>query len=230
MILRWRCSYAIHWVAGPIKGQRTDVSSQMKIGRSPENEIVLPVNTAGVSGKHCAVAVSDDKFYVMDLGSTYGTVANGSFKLPPNQAVILNVGDRISLGSENVAFEIIRNDYVLAGSGVWQGTTLGTAGQYDRSIDFGENIVQPGNAPLYEDYSQAGDVSQPKAKGKSKWIIPVAILAAVLIIVAVVLGLGVGRKSGDSQKSGTPSSDELQEEAPAEESERATRRRQRAGL
>lgn len=99
-------AYSIRWTAGPLAGQKTVVHGQMTIGRSEDNTIVLPANTAGVSGRHCAITVANGQFYIADLGSTCGTVGNGAHRLPPNQAVILKAGDRICLGSDQVAFEV----------------------------------------------------------------------------------------------------------------------------
>ena len=87
-------------------GPKTVVHGQTTIGRSEDNTIVLPANTAGVSGRHCAITAANGQFYIEDLGSTCGTVGNGVHRLSPNQAVILKAGDRICLGSDQVAFEV----------------------------------------------------------------------------------------------------------------------------
>ena len=85
-----------------------EVSATVEEPAAPqETEEILPEETAGASRKHCVVTVADDRFYIMDVGSTCGTIGNGTQKLPVNQPVILNVGDRISLGENGVSFEII---------------------------------------------------------------------------------------------------------------------------
>lgn len=98
--------FQLRWISGPLAGQQTPVYGQITIGREAENDVVLPASTKGVSRKHCLVAVADGKLYIEDLGSAYGTVGNGLHKLPANQVVLVNPGDRISLGSEEVAFVV----------------------------------------------------------------------------------------------------------------------------
>ena len=98
--------YLLRWTAGPLAGQQTPVYGQVTIGRDPNNDIALPPETKGVSRKHCLVAAAEGKLYVEDLGSAYGTVGNGIHRLPPNQVVTVNPGDRISLGSDEVAFTV----------------------------------------------------------------------------------------------------------------------------
>ena len=46
----------------------------------------------------------------MDLGSTYGTFLNGR-KLIANRAEKVNSGDKVSLGSENEVFVIVKGGY-----------------------------------------------------------------------------------------------------------------------
>ena len=167
--------YAIRWLSGPLKGQATGVSRQMTVGRARENSIVLPENTAGASGKHCAVTVSDGRFYVMDLGSTYGTIANGTQMLPPNQPVILNVGDRISLGKDGVTFEVIN-----APVGADMPEILPTAAMppvMDAEPAFADLAVPSGKSS-YDGYS-IPNIEIPKKK-KTKWPIPVIVIAVVL--------------------------------------------------
>ena len=167
--------YAIQWLSGPLKGQTTGVSSQMTVGRARENTIVLPEDTAGASGKHCAITVSDGKFYVMDLGSTYGTVANGTQMLPPNQAVILNIGDRISLGKDGVTFEVVSEH-----ADAHLPEILPTAAMppvMDAEPAFADLAVPSGKS-LYDGYS-IPNIEIPKKK-KTKWPIPVIVIAIVL--------------------------------------------------
>ena len=80
----------------------------MTIGRSPSNNIVYPTETEGVSGNHCVIIRSSNQIYVKDTGSTYGTYLNGDSRLPANQLVTVQVGDKISLGSPAETFIITR--------------------------------------------------------------------------------------------------------------------------
>ena len=57
---------------------------------------------------HCILVWQDGQLYLQDLGSTYGTFVNGGQRLAANQAVVLNPGDKFSLGSEKECFVITR--------------------------------------------------------------------------------------------------------------------------
>ena len=48
----------------------------------------------------------DGKFYLKDLGSTYGTWLAGGQRLAANQAVQLKKGDRFYLASEQELYQI----------------------------------------------------------------------------------------------------------------------------
>ena len=206
-----RTNYAIRWLSGPLKGQETVIQSQMSIGRSPENNIVLPEETAGASGKHCVVTVADDRFYIMDVGSTYGTIGNGTQKLPVNQPVILNVGDRISLGENGVSFEVISVPDSSAGTGSWGDITIPVTPPVDDAEPFS---VGAAGKPKYDSYS-APNITIPTKK-KPTWIIPVVILAVVIAAVAIVLGSRSGNKEN---KDTEPSVEPVEEAIVAEDAE-----------
>lgn len=92
-------------VSGVFAGRRFPLDTQVTIGRAPNNNIVFPTTTKGVSGNHCVVVNQNGRVYVKDL-SSQGTFLNGTEKLPQNQLISVKVGDRISLGSENETFMI----------------------------------------------------------------------------------------------------------------------------
>lgn len=96
-------------VSGAFAGKRFAITAQVKIGRDPaKNDFVYPAGTEGISGVHCILVYQGGQLYLQDLGSTYGTFVNGGQRLAANQAVVLNPGDKFSLGSEKECFVITR--------------------------------------------------------------------------------------------------------------------------
>lgn len=96
-------------VSGVFTGKRFAITGQVKIGRDPaKNDFVYPAGTEGISGVHCVLVYQDGQLYLQDLGSTYGTFVNGGQRLAANQAVMLQPGDKFSLGSEKECFVITR--------------------------------------------------------------------------------------------------------------------------
>lgn len=96
-------------VSGVFAGKRFAITAQVRIGRDPaKNDFVYPAGTEGISGVHCILVYQDGQLYLQDLGSTYGTFVNGGQRLAANQAVVLQPGDKFSLGSEKECFVITR--------------------------------------------------------------------------------------------------------------------------
>ena len=82
------------------------VDKVIKIGRdSSFCDIVFPMDTAGVSRKHCAVMASPEGIvYVMDLGSSVGTFLSNGRKLSPNEWTAVDGGFYVA--SEKYTFTI----------------------------------------------------------------------------------------------------------------------------
>lgn len=96
-------------VSGVFAGKRFAITAQVRIGRDPaKNDFVYPAGTEGISGVHCILVYQDGQLYLQDLGSTYGTFVNGGQRLAANQAVVLQPGDKFTLGSEKECFVITR--------------------------------------------------------------------------------------------------------------------------
>ena len=60
---------------GPRSGSFYTVHSNSRIGRAPDNDIVLTENT--VSSYHAEIKIDNNKFIIIDLNSTNGTKVNG---------------------------------------------------------------------------------------------------------------------------------------------------------
>jgi len=73
----------------------------MRVGRSPDNDMVL--RDPATSGHHARVERRGQQFWIVDLGSTNGTLVNGE----PVQEKELNHGDRITIGQNAVSFVIV---------------------------------------------------------------------------------------------------------------------------
>ena len=72
----------------------------MRIGRAPQNEVVIDVN--GVSRFHCQLKHIGTDWMLEDLGSTNGTYANGKIMDAPYR---LQHGDIIFICNQRLRFE-----------------------------------------------------------------------------------------------------------------------------
>ena len=103
--------YSIQWIKGNFSGQSRGIDNTLRIGRDPmKNDVIFPANTKGISAGHCVLMESSGELYLMDCGSTYGTFLNGR-KLTANHSEKVNNGDKVSLGSENEMFVIVKGGY-----------------------------------------------------------------------------------------------------------------------
>lgn len=81
-------------------GKRVAVRQNFTIGRAPDNGVVIPQQSTGVSGHHCAIVLQDGRAFLRDMGSTNGTFVNGR-RIAAGQLVPLQPGMRVSLGGVN---------------------------------------------------------------------------------------------------------------------------------
>ncbi len=68
------------------------------IGRSTNNDIVIDIPE--VSRNHARIEYRDGRFYLVDLGSTNGTIVNGK-KI---SSTVIEDDDAITLGTANLEF------------------------------------------------------------------------------------------------------------------------------
>jgi pSer/pThr/pTyr-binding forkhead associated (FHA) protein len=73
----------------------------LRVGRSPDNDLIL--RDPATSGHHARIERRGQQFWIVDLGSTNGTLVNGE----PVQEKELNHGDRITIGQNAVSFSIV---------------------------------------------------------------------------------------------------------------------------
>lgn len=87
--------------SGPDSGHTFRVSGPaIRIGRAPDNDMVL--RDPATSGHHARVERRGNEFYVVDLGSTNGTLVNGEVVMEH----LLKDGDSITIGQNAVTFAI----------------------------------------------------------------------------------------------------------------------------
>jgi pSer/pThr/pTyr-binding forkhead associated (FHA) protein len=87
--------------SGPDSGHTYRVSGpSIRIGRAPDNDLVL--RDPATSGHHARVERRGTAFYVVDLGSTNGTLVNGEVVMERE----LKDGDSITIGQNAVTFAI----------------------------------------------------------------------------------------------------------------------------
>ncbi len=87
--------------SGPDSGHSYRVAGPaIRIGRAPDNDLVL--RDPATSGHHARVERRGNQFYVVDLGSTNGTLVNGEVVMERE----LKNGDAITIGQNAVNFAV----------------------------------------------------------------------------------------------------------------------------
>jgi pSer/pThr/pTyr-binding forkhead associated (FHA) protein len=87
--------------SGPDSGHTYRLSGpSIRIGRAPDNDLVL--RDPATSGHHARVERRGATFFVVDLGSTNGTLVNGEVVMERE----LKDGDSITIGQNAVTFAI----------------------------------------------------------------------------------------------------------------------------
>jgi hypothetical protein len=88
--------------SGPDAGQTFKVTSgPARVGRSPDNDLIL--RDPATSGHHARLERRGAQFFVVDLGSTNGTLVNGE----PVQEKELKHNDKITIGQNAVKFSLV---------------------------------------------------------------------------------------------------------------------------
>lgn len=84
---------------GLVQQEVSILKSRLTIGRRPSNDVVIDHLT--VSGQHVAIDTTSNGSFVLDLGSTNGTMVNGQ----PVKKHLLQNDDVIDIGKYKVRFE-----------------------------------------------------------------------------------------------------------------------------
>ena len=88
-------------------------SGSNTIGRREGNDIALSEDSY-VSGSHAELIADERGFWLVDVGSTNGTMLNGS-RIEPNTRMALNDGDEITIGQTAFEFEVLKQAEVEPG-------------------------------------------------------------------------------------------------------------------
>ena len=131
------------------------------IGRSPDNDWVLPDPERFVSGQHAVISLENGA-YVLTDHSTNGTIVNGR-EMPKGGRVLLGTGDLLTIGSYEIAVSV---DDV---AGAWpssqaQPVVAPNAGSYPVDSDpiSGGASVDP--LDFFSDSPPAGPIHSPGAQ------------------------------------------------------------------
>lgn len=100
---------ALECIGGALQGMTFPISSRVVIGRDPKRcSIIYPKDAHGISSVHCAAEpTADGQIILIDLGSTYGTMAGGQ-QLTAGKGVTLHPGDAFTLGGSENRFTVRR--------------------------------------------------------------------------------------------------------------------------
>lgn len=90
--------------SGPLTGSKFKITKRIVIGRDPRVcNVIFPLETKGVSRRHCVIEVKNNSIYIADLSST-GTYLPDGRKFPHKKWVKYS-GD-FCLGSRNVMLSV----------------------------------------------------------------------------------------------------------------------------
>lgn len=100
---------ALECIGGNLQGMTFPISSRVVFGRDPKRcSIIYPKDAKGISSVHCAAEpTADGQIILIDLGSTYGTMAGGQ-QLTAGKGVTLHPGDAFTLGGSENRFTVRR--------------------------------------------------------------------------------------------------------------------------
>ncbi len=86
----------LKFTSGPHRGRTVEfTTSPVRVGRSRDNEVVLPEDLSPESSaRHAELRYDKDGWWLVDLDSTNGTLLNGS----PVRRARLEAGDRVAFG------------------------------------------------------------------------------------------------------------------------------------
>ena len=93
--------------SGTFRGRSFSVNGRLSVGRALGNDVLFPQDVTKVSRQHCEFTASGGRLFVRDLGSTNGTLINGSHRLTAWETCELKQGDRVSFGTLNDTFTVV---------------------------------------------------------------------------------------------------------------------------
>jgi transcriptional regulator with GAF, ATPase, and Fis domain len=107
-------------LSGSAKGTTKALGDRLRIGKAPDNDLVLADDT--VSRQHCELTRTDAGVKVRDLGSTNGTKVQGARV----SEAIIQPGTVLKVGEVEIALRpAVRNVEVLPSDKTWFGAAIG---------------------------------------------------------------------------------------------------------
>ncbi len=98
--------WQVRCVKGPLSGKVYPLSGKLIIGRGSQCDVKFPPDAPGVSSMHCQVSVKDDKVYLQDLGSSYGTYYPQNNLLNSRTDYPLHSGEVFTLAQDGASFRL----------------------------------------------------------------------------------------------------------------------------
>ncbi|MBQ7346144.1 MAG: FHA domain-containing protein [Oscillospiraceae bacterium] len=101
-----QAKWQIRGVGGSMDGKVFLLVSQLRLGRSPQCEVVFSLEEPGISGNHCLLRCEADSVILRDLDSTYGTFLSRNVRMEPQVDYHLKNGDTFRLSEEGPTFRL----------------------------------------------------------------------------------------------------------------------------
>lgn len=108
--------WQLRFVSGALEGRVFPLGSVTSIGRSSQNTVSFPADTAGVSSRHCVILQQDGRVLIKDLASSYGTYLNDN-RLEANREYDLHPGDTVALAQNGPTLRLEAAGQEETGSG-----------------------------------------------------------------------------------------------------------------
>jgi pSer/pThr/pTyr-binding forkhead associated (FHA) protein len=89
----------------PVVKGRNSVRGPVTIGRTSDNDLVIPEYT--ISTRHCLLALVDGEYRLTDMGTTNGTLVNEA-PLTPRKPYRLQGGETLRMGRFSLLFHLPR--------------------------------------------------------------------------------------------------------------------------
>lgn len=101
-----QAKWQIRGVGGSMDGKVYLLIDQLRLGRSPQCDVVFSLDEPGISGNHCLLRCEADSVILRDLDSTYGTFLSRNVRMEPQVDYHLKNGDTFRLSEEGPAFRL----------------------------------------------------------------------------------------------------------------------------
>lgn len=100
-------------------GQRADMDldrGELRIGRNPDNDWVLPDPERLVSGQHCVIQFRDGTYYLTDTSTNGVQLVNAGVRLHRGNSEPLQDGELVRLGEYDILVQITGADMLTPGA------------------------------------------------------------------------------------------------------------------